>query len=358
MSSLDIEALLAPLSDESPCGDDLSYDPAYMELERSIQGTGEQQVGESVIEAIEPNWNEIQAQSLELLGRTRDLRVVVYLTLATMKKAGLPGLRDGLSLLARSLNQYWDQVYPQLDPDDDNDPMERMNIVASLAARDTYQDPVSFLKRLREIPVVQAPALGSFSLHDHLVATGRMPAAEGESAPQASHIAGAFQASDPEAVAANGQAINEAVDTLRAINDDLYDKVGPSQAPDMSALEEALQQIQTLFAENAPDAGPAAVPEAAVAVGAAPAAAAPPPAPPGEVNTRADVLDALDKICKYYAKHEPSSPLPMLLKRARKLAEMDFVDIIKDMVPDSMPQIQIIGGLAEEGSEGYEESYE
>ena len=35
---LDIESLLAPISEEAPCGEDLTYDQAYMELERIAQG--------------------------------------------------------------------------------------------------------------------------------------------------------------------------------------------------------------------------------------------------------------------------------------------------------------------------------
>ena len=33
MADLDLDKLLAPISPDSPCGEDLSYDPGYMELE-------------------------------------------------------------------------------------------------------------------------------------------------------------------------------------------------------------------------------------------------------------------------------------------------------------------------------------
>ena len=104
MSGLEVETLLTDISPESPCGEDLSYDPAYSDLERSLQGTPEQQVGEQIIPSQEPNWREIREKSVALLGRSKDLRLVVDLALALMMTEGLPGLRDGLALVRQNWN--------------------------------------------------------------------------------------------------------------------------------------------------------------------------------------------------------------------------------------------------------------
>jgi type VI secretion system protein ImpA len=53
----------------------------------------------------------------------------------------------------------------------------------------------------------------------------------------------------------------------------------------------------------------------------------------------------LDKICDYYERYEPSSPLPMLLKRAKRLATKSFLDILEDLTPDGVSQARIIGGV-------------
>jgi hypothetical protein len=37
--------------------------------------------------------------------------------------------------------------------------------------------------------------------------------------------------------------------------------------------------------------------------------------------------------------------VPLLLQRAKRLASKDFLSIIRDMVPESMPQIASIGGI-------------
>ena len=55
MVYFDAEALLTDISPESPCGEDLSYDIEFLELERLAQGTEETQVGEHIQERVEPD---------------------------------------------------------------------------------------------------------------------------------------------------------------------------------------------------------------------------------------------------------------------------------------------------------------
>ena len=64
----------------------------------------------------------------------------------------------------------------------------------------------------------------------------------------------------------------------------------------------------------------------------------------GEVRSREDVIKLLNKICQYYDRAEPSSPVPLILKRAVRLAGMDFMEIINDLTPDSISQIRTVTG--------------
>jgi type VI secretion system protein ImpA len=64
----------------------------------------------------------------------------------------------------------------------------------------------------------------------------------------------------------------------------------------------------------------------------------------GEINSRTDVIKTLELICKYYAENEPSSPVPILLERAKKLAVANFMEIIMNLAPDALNQIQNIKG--------------
>ncbi len=70
----------------------------------------------------------------------------------------------------------------------------------------------------------------------------------------------------------------------------------------------------------------------------------------GEIASREDVIRAIDKICEYYARFEPSSPLPLLLRRAKRLANKSFLEIVRDLSPDALKQVLALGGEDETGN--------
>ena len=64
----------------------------------------------------------------------------------------------------------------------------------------------------------------------------------------------------------------------------------------------------------------------------------------GEIRSTKDVMQALERICVYYDRHEPSSPIPLLLRRAQRLVDKKFLEIIEDLSPDAMKQVQQVSG--------------
>src|SRR5579862_1103420 len=118
---INAEELLKPIAGEKPCGEDLSYDPAFQTLETVMRGKPETQFSA----AEDPDWKALRELCLDLWPRSKDLRLATALTLAALKTDGLPAFREGLALVNGLLLQYWDSVYPVLDPGDNNDPTQR-----------------------------------------------------------------------------------------------------------------------------------------------------------------------------------------------------------------------------------------
>src|SRR5262245_25750689 len=220
MSAFDVEALLSPVSAESPCGENLEYDADYVAMELAAVGKPEQQFGSTVIPAEEPDWREVRAKALELLPRSKDLRIAVYLTRAAARTDGLPGLADGLQLLAGFIEKYWDGVHPQLDPDDGNDPTLRVNSLASLT------DGAATLKGIREAMLVRSKAIGKFAYRDVLVASGELPPPAGTEKIEQSSIDGAFADSDPNELRETGLTLRRALAQAKAIESNFSDRVG------------------------------------------------------------------------------------------------------------------------------------
>ena len=66
-----------------------------------------------------------------------------------------------------------------------------------------------------------------------------------------------------------------------------------------------------------------------------------------EIRTRADVQRTLDLLCAYYESNEPSSPVPILLRRARRLTAMSFMDLVRDLAPAGSAELEVIRGPQE-----------
>src|SRR5690242_14397150 len=99
MGAIDQSRVLQPVDPDKPCGGNLEYDPDFLALQQAAQGRPEREMGNEVIPAEEPNWKEVKRLSLQLLGRTKDLRVAVLLCRALLHTDGLAGFREGLEAL-------------------------------------------------------------------------------------------------------------------------------------------------------------------------------------------------------------------------------------------------------------------
>lgn len=331
---IDIESLLAPTGEEPPCGPDLEYDAAFLALDQSARGKPEQQFGDTVIPAEEPVWGEVCGAAVEVLGRSKDLRAAVLLARAWVHTEGFAGLLPGLRLIHQLLERYWEGIHPRLDPDEDDDPTMRMNALAPLV------DPEAMVRDLRSAFLVDSRQHGTVMVRDAEIALGKLPQRdEGEPVSQGKieTILSAVAAEDPGI----GGRIEETFVAAKALSALLADKVGPDRAPDFKPLLATLYAVQQVC-PSMEEAGPAGEVTAGGAVGgeARPIS--------GDIRTRQDALVMIDKIVAYFERNEPTNPAPLLLKRAKRLMNMSFVDIIKDMVPDSMSQIETIAGLGRE----------
>ena len=130
---MDVPLLLAAVSANSPCGEDLEYDADFLQLERDALGKPERSMGDAVQQAEPPNWRLIEQSSTALLQRSKDLRVTHFLLQSALALDGVLGLASVLTLINDLLGQYWATLHPQLDAEDDNDPTVRINALAGIA---------------------------------------------------------------------------------------------------------------------------------------------------------------------------------------------------------------------------------
>lgn len=356
MSQIDVDSLLKEMSAEAPCGEDLEYDPEFGEMERAAQVKSEQQIGDTVIPAQEVDWPDIKKRTTELFSRTKDLRVAIFLTQSLLHTEGFSGLRDGLALIQGLLEQYWEAVHPQLDPDDNNNPTLRVNILSSLCA------PDSMLHSIREAILLNSKVFGRLSLRDILISSGKLslPSSSSEKPVESSTIDAAFMDAQLDELQSTAEAIHQSIESAKTIESLLMDKVGVEQMADFSALPNLLKEAQHIMSEHLvsrgvgePGAGETEVTAdgsdapANDAAGASTSQAVS-QSVSGQINSREDVIRVLDMACDYFKRHEPSSPVPLLLQRAKRLVAKDFLEILRDLTPAGVTQAEDICGVIDQ----------
>ena len=323
----DVEALLAPVSGDNPVGDDLSYDSGRQEIEAlfetSAGGDG----------AAEVNWRDAVNLIEGQCARTKDMWLAGYLMRAGARMGRIDTVAKGAQFLAGLLDRYWDTVHPQLD---------EYGFQGRKAPIESLTRLGEFINPLRNTILVRHPRLGEYSSSDIERFAREGEAAEGYGMFRAAMAEVA--AEDLEAVIAQldevktGIARADAIMTMNAGSDTsvnfqpTYDALGSMRRALINFLPGAPE-------EEAAAGAPAGDDGAAAASGAsAPAGRS----APGAIESRDDVLKALDAISDYYRRKEPTSPVPLSLRRAREWVNLDFLEVLEDIAPGSVDEARRI----------------
>ncbi|MDD5444270.1 MAG: type VI secretion system protein TssA, partial [Pseudomonas fluorescens] len=214
---MDVPLLLAAVSATSPCGEDMEYDADFLHLERAAKGQPERSMGDSILPAEPPDWHSIQQQSLDLLQRSKDLRITHFLLQSSLALQGPVGLAEVLTLINALLREYWADLHPRLDADDDNDPTVRINALSGLTSDAT-------IRLLRESILTRSRTFGPVSLRAALNASGLMSFPDEQLGAQ--QLNAAFLDSDPEQLQATHDALSAARAACEAIEQQVSDQVG------------------------------------------------------------------------------------------------------------------------------------
>ncbi len=341
---MNMDAYLGPRAGDGPSGEDLEYDPDFLEMTIAAQPGQERQVGSEIVAGEEPDYKTVAKKALAVLERSHDLRAAVILAQAQTRLEGYEGLAGVTAFIRACLETWWDTVHPQLDADDDNDPTMRINAVVGLA------DTGGLLRLVRLAPLTESRTFGRMTLRDVAISEGEASGDGG--GPDAAAVAAAFRETRPEVLKLRLEAARGALEDARAISA-VFDDRTPGDGPNLDPLIRMLRKAVTKLAAAVGE------PEEAVAAAAGGTDETPTevsggvdpqrgPSVPGTISTQADVVAALDRIMAYFARHEPSSPVPLLLARAKRLVGADFLTIINDMVPEGTDTVRGLGGIRAE----------
>ena len=114
------EDILTPIPGDNPAGVSLRYDPIYDKIKEARREDDNLNQGNWKTERKVADWNFVMKHCEEqLCTRTKDLQLAAWLVEAKSKKGGFPALIEGLDLVSKLINEFWDHVYPEIEDDDE-----------------------------------------------------------------------------------------------------------------------------------------------------------------------------------------------------------------------------------------------
>lgn len=331
-----LEQLLAPVSGDAPCGEDLDESVEFDTLRAAFDDNFPIDSGVSRLADGEPgpppvDWRELFDQIEQLFGRTKDLWLAVSYARCGFVRSDPDIVVQGLELTARLLEEQWDHVHPVID---DPNGRVRAPIFEDLARRGAFAMP------FMELPLV----IGSRSS----LRAGQLLDSHqnGGASDSFVEVRMTLDQLDDEAKTAVADQLRMMLDCFARIEAALQTREAPGR-PDFStardtmlAVEEAYLALAGLGApeaadESGDDGGEPAAGSAMGSVGSGPAFG-------GAVQSREDVVRALGAIEQYYTRAEPGHPMRLAVGRLRAWVNMDFIAILEDIAPRSLDEVKSV----------------
>ncbi len=336
------EKLLVPVSVENPSGPDLEDSIEMGRITELIKGTPENQFKNTPAEP--PDWRKLRGECESFLGRSKHLKVAVALTCSLVRLKGLAGFRDGMQTLCGLVTDYWDTVHPRLDPEDDNDPTRRLNIIGTVKQpRGVRDDWLRVMNHLYEVPIATVgDQTITLAVVDAARSQGGVPGEE--EAPKTGRldmtaIDTVLRAVPIEQVQETLKVLVETKGAVTAIDEFLTKLLAQrGGSEDFGELTSTLQRMEAILrplAEPPPgsDLEGGESDSAATDGSGDPAKAGSGGGVKGGsgVGSRDEIVRQLEAICSYYSRCEPSSPVPLILRRVQKMVTMDFVQLMTEL---------------------------
>ena len=377
---MELEPFLVPVADGSVSGSELRNDPRFHAVERLMEPAARSSRLENVraggTGSATVDWAAILSEAEELAQTGRDIRLLVVVVRALANSEGFDGLAQGLGLLTMTVETHWDSLHPALreSPSFSEAARRRTNAILDLQNRDN-----GLLCDLEFTVVLTPRGLGAVTFGDlcagaltRMQAQAELPQGLGEKElaellsrhdARVNRVTAACRAmaiERPDDLTTLVQVIEAARSALSALEAALTARVGENGVGfRLQELDKVLTRALVPLAAARGQMAPAApTPEvtamaepslAPMTNGAQPSSAGS-GGIPGSVNSRRDVERCLDMIIDFYERTEPSSPIPHLARRMRKMVPMNFLQLMEEIAPSGMKEFKNVAGVDDKKS--------
>ncbi|WP_299767774.1 type VI secretion system ImpA family N-terminal domain-containing protein [uncultured Tateyamaria sp.] len=367
---MELSGFLSTVDSESPSGVDLRNEAAFHAIERQLEPAA-REVRKSEREDDPPTaanvgWQDLFDEAATLAKTGRDLRLLVIVVRALSNTNGLGGLVQGLQLITQTLEQYWDSVHPMLrDRDSPRDAaLRRTNALKQLENDDNGllgDLEMNALLQPRGIGIVTGQNMADAARTDfecineapqglseddkakilarHERNQARVIAACRAIATEESEVADALKTDVASALAELARLCE--VYTTSGKFEDGTGLIFPELELFLTRTKQVMEANMQATANEHPTTQAAG---SATSNGAAPTTPAQQTISSG-VNSREDVIASLTQIIEFYNRTEPSSPIPHLAERMRRMVPMNFIELMEEIAPSGIKEFRNVAGV-------------
>lgn len=368
---MNIETFQKEFEPDAPSGTELKKLPEFLSLQNALSGASRAaRTGPDGKINLSPGiaWHDILDSSETLAALGHDLRLLVIAVRAMTNVDRFGGLSRGLDMIAALLKSHWDSIHPQ--PREGASPdttiSRRANAIAELENRDNgllgdLEMMVLLDPRGVEPILGQDLVLAGTKEYDYLQAAPSGLSADDLGKRKATHAAACQRVEFGRKASAETAA--EALATLKS---------------EIAGAEAARLRLQTAFAEASGDTNGGSLDLKALGAFLARLTAAlsetkaetagdqemtsqgasnsgSTPAAPQSISSRRDVERSLDSIIAFYKNTEPSSPIPLLAERLRRMVNMDFMQLMDEIAPGGVNDVKKAAGVKDKKNRSSEE---
>jgi type VI secretion system protein ImpA len=342
--TIDIEALLAPVSEDSPAGTDPRGAPEWAQIKQARQSHGENDPF-GATEVMPADWGAvIKLGSGLLASQGKHIELACDLTEALVHKHGFPGLRDGLRLIRELQARYWEGLFPTLDTSDETSIEESLldrcgplnglntnivNAIATIPVTRVSGDNYSWLL-YNDSRYVENVGRKDPAARAQLIADGR---------PDPEAVDAVIAATPWQFYGAAVEAIEASVSELKQLDDLIDEKYAPigDEGPTLQGIRQTLEECQAFFGRVYRQKKPVAPGEEAAGEEAGMAAGEAVPSGPVTLapRDRGDAIRRLRAVAEFFQRTEPHSPVAYLVQRAANWGEMSLEQWLAEVIKDS-----------------------
>ncbi len=333
------------ISEESPSGLNHEDDSEFQNFFFEAEGIPEKYDGQNTSPAEPPEWRNIKKKALGYLKSTKDLKLVSVLVQSILNTEGLLKFEESLSGISSLIINQWSTLYPVLD-EDDGDPIRRLSSLGYLS------DRPFIINILKTIPLAKSKRLGIICQKD-IESANNFSSDDNDFEQAILQIKAIFKDCDQNEILSSSKAINNCIDHLNTINDTFITNSSSNYSVDFDALIKTLTQMQSTYekysnVEIQKEETSTQISDDSNMDTTGEEKSNSHNFKNTKLSSRKDIEICLDEMCEYFAKYEPSSPVPLLLKRSKKLLHMNFIDIMKEIATDGLEQVNNLGGIPKE----------